>query len=132
MVLTEGNNRANLVNKFDNWVANFMTDAYNQMSENEYTLFCSDVEDILAQYTDPNYFSDVEDIPNTIIYDDDEAWFNESYIRGDLVKFNLGRKRNDVHNGIITKIKNGIYTVRDENGNNVDINDEMIIEKLNR
>lgn len=129
MNLYKENNRITLEDKFDTWVAKFMTDAYYQMNEVEYTKFCSNIEDILAQYTDPYYFSDMEN-DNNIIYDDDESWFNESYSRGDLVKFDLGRKRNDFHNGIITKIKNGKYTVRDENGDNVEISDEMIIEKL--
>ena len=55
---------------------------------------------------------------------------NEEFTRGDLIKFDLGRKRNDIHNGIIMRARNGKYTVRDENGDNIEISDEMIIEKL--
>ena len=130
IIMNESNSRNDLEEEFDNWVADFITKAYNQMSKSEYKIFCSNLENILAQYTDPDYFSDIEDIPNNIIYDDDEAWFNESYTRGDLVKFNLGRRRNDIHNGVIMRARNGKYTVRDENGDNVEISDEMIIEKI--
>ena len=132
MLISEENSRNDLEEEFDNWVADFITKAYSQMDKSEYKMFCSNLENILAQYTDPNFFDyDAEDgTINGIRYEDDDAWFNESYTRGDLVKFNLGRRRNDIHNGVIMRARNGKYTVRDENGDNVEISDEMIIEKL--
>lgn len=134
MLINEENNRNDLEEEFDNWVSDFMTKAYNQMDEDEYTLFCSNVENLLAQYTDPDYFPgySTDDFISDIGYEeDDEAWFSEAYTRGDIVKFDLGKDKNDFHHGVIMKAKNGKYTVRDESGNNVDIDDNMIIEKVN-
>lgn len=133
MLINEENNRNDLEEEFDNWVSDFMTKAYNQMDEDEYEIFCSNLENLLAQYTDPNFFpeySEKDFISDLSYEEDDETWFSEAYTRGDIVKFDLGKDKNDFHHGVIMKAKNGKYTVRDESGNNVDIDDNMIIEKL--
>ena len=73
MIFKENDNRNNLEDEFDAWVSKFMTDAYDSMDEDEYAIFCDNIENILAQYTNQDYF-DVEDEFEDEFDFDDTTW----------------------------------------------------------
>ena len=67
MIIKESNNRVNYETEFDNFVIDLVTRANKDLDETAFTELCNNLNNILAQYTDPNFYPD--DIGDEYYYD---------------------------------------------------------------
>lgn len=66
MIIKESN-RVDYETEFDNFVGNLVTRANKDLDETAFFELCNELEFILSQYTDPNFYPD--DIGDEYYYD---------------------------------------------------------------